>query len=756
VSVHEKQALVSHAATVRSLYGRPVIEDPAAPVPAVTPVADFPRRQARTHRFTLGAPRLFQVSPDGARVVFVRTDGPTDRVGQLLVLDVEDGGGTASTASTERVVLDPTSLGAVGDDGFLAPEERARRERLRESGSGVTAFDTDVAVQRAVSSLGGALVVADLVGGTGPRALSAVTLAIDPRMAPDGSAVAYHSAGSVWVTPLGEGEPRRLAEPDRSADEQAVTWGLSDFAAAEELGRSHSIWWSPSSDGVLATRVDEAAVTVRTVHDPAHPESTPQSLRYPMAGEANAETTLWWLPLDGPPELVELDHERWPYLASVSWRAGDDPALITLLDRPQRELAILAWRPGEPARVVRVQRSSTFLDLVPGSPRWRHGRLLTVEADDDPAVDTHRLMVDGTPMSPAGLQVRSIVGTVDAGVLVIAARDPLDRQACLVGDDGGVTELTGPGSVGAAAVGGATVVLCVESLAAPAPSWTVQRLGDAATGRPLQSTAAEPGFDVRLSLLDQQEATEPRVAVLLPSWWTDGAPSLPVLLDPYGGPHGQQVWHAARPYAESQWWAEQGFVVVVADGPGTPGSPTWERAMAGDMAGPALRAQLRALDMLAASDVAPAADLTRVGIRGWSFGGYLAALAVLQAPDRVHAAVSGAPVTDWRWYDTTYTERYLGLPQEHPDRYDAGGLVSVADALQRPLLLVHGLADDNVLATHTLRLSQALLTAGRPHQVLPLTGITHMAADEVVAEQLLLVQLRFLRDALGVVTRSVS
>ena len=151
----------------------------------------------------------------------------------------------------------------------------------------------------------------------------------------------------------------------------------------------------------------------------------------------------------------------------------------------------------------------------------------------------------------------------------------------------------------------------------------------------------------------------------------------------------------------------------------------------------------------AAAERYPDLDLARVGIRGWSFGGYLAALAVLRRPDVFHAAVAGAPVTDWALYDTHYTERYLGRPDTDPDAYARMSLIADAPALTRPLLLVHGLADDNVVAAHTLRLSSALLAAGRPHSVLPLSGVTHMTPQEIVAENLLLLQVRFLRQALG-------
>ena len=158
-------------------------------------------------------------------------------------------------------------------------------------------------------------------------------------------------------------------------------------------------------------------------------------------------------------------------------------------------------------------------------------------------------------------------------------------------------------------------------------------------------------------------------------------------------------------------------------------------------------------------------DPERVGIAGWSFGGFLAALAVLRRPDRFHAAVAGAPVTDWQLYDTAYTERYLGDPNEQPDVYRRSSLFNDAARLCRPLLLIHGLADDNVVAAHTLRLSAALLAAGRPHEVLPLTGVTHMTPQPEVAANLLRLQAEFFqrqwsaplrRSSANAVNRSAS
>jgi dipeptidyl-peptidase-4 len=237
--------------------------------------------------------------------------------------------------------------------------------------------------------------------------------------------------------------------------------------------------------------------------------------------------------------------------------------------------------------------------------------------------------------------------------------------------------------------------------------------------------------------------TELRTAVLFPEGHTPGSQRLPVLMNPYGGPHAQRVLASSRMFLEPQWMANQGYCVVVADGRGTPGrGPQWDRAVQNDLATPVLDDQVTALQAVV-NEYPDDVDPRRVGIVGWSFGGYLAALAVLRRPDVFHAAVAGAPVTDWRLYDTAYTERYLGDPIKNAPAYDATSLIPLASDLARPLLLVHGLADDNVFAAHTLQLSAALLAAGRPHAVLPLSGITHMASQESVAAGLAEAQMDF-------------
>ena len=326
--------------------------------------------------------------------------------------------------------------------------------------------------------------------------------------------------------------------------------------------------------------------------------------------------------------------------------------------------------------------------------------------------------------------------------------EPTEVGVWRYGPDGLTEVAAGPGIHGAHPAGG-TTVLVSRTLDSDQVSARITRGGKATAE--ISSLAERPNLPHPDPQFLNAGPDGIRTAVLFPSWHQRGT-KLPVLMDPYGGPHSQRVLKAASAFLTSQWFAEQGFAVVVADGRGTPGrGPAWDRRVAGDLASFALEDQATALR--AAAGKFADLDTSRVGIRGWSFGGYLSALAVLRRPDVFHAAIAGAPVTDWRLYDTHYTERYLGDPAGTPAAYELSSLNddperAVATVI-RPLLIIHGLADDNVFVAHSLRLSSALLAAGYPHSVLPLSGVTHMTPQEVVAENLLLVQRDFLRSALS-------
>jgi dipeptidyl-peptidase 4 len=698
----------------------------------------FPRQEARTRRFTLGEPRAFRVSPDGSQVAYLRTAGGADPVTCLWVLDVDSG--------RERLVADPRAMHADAED--LTPAERARRERVREQAGGIVAYTTDTQLTVAAFALSGRVYSVSLTeGGAPPREVATRTPALDPGLDPSGHQVAYVCDGALRVASLaGDAERQVLGDPDGSP---GVSFGLPEFIAAEEMARHRGYWWSPDGSALLVARVDETPVTTWYIADPAHPGSEPARVAYPAAGTANADVSLLLARLDGTVTQVETDRAAFPYLVTVCWQRGHDP-LVVVQSRDQRRMRILSADPENgTAEVLREDTDPHWLDIVPGVPAWtKDGRIVwTGDADD-----TRRLLLgapgrEAVPVTPPGLQVRGVLDVDGDTILFQASAEPTEVGLWSYGPQG-LTQLgEGDGIDGGTTAGGTTVVwrrsLDQDGL-------TVRVYRDGASAASIDSLAEAPALpEPRPAFLHAGPAGI-RTAVLFPSWYRPGAGRLPVLLDPYGGPGAQQVLRSRRQYLASQWFAEQGYAVVIADGRGTPGrGPAWDRAMAGDLAGPALDGQIEALDAACAAH--PDLDRGRVAIRGWSFGGYLAALAVLRRPDLFHAAVSGAPVTDWHLYDTHYTERYLGQPEHGDDAYEQSSLISLPEraVVRRPLMLIHGLADDNVVVAHTLRLSGALLAAGYPHSVLPLTGATHMAAQETVRENILLLQLDFLRRSIG-------
>jgi dipeptidyl-peptidase-4 len=712
--------------------------DPAA---GAVPELTFPRQRARTQRFTLGVPRNFAVAPDGARVAFLRAPSGTDRATCLWVLDLP--------GAAERLVADPRRL--LGEGGEeLSAEERARRERSREGAAGVVSYATDRAVATAAFALSGQLYVADLTGhGDAPavRTLPAAGPVLDPRPDPTGRHVAYVSAGALRVVPVRDpgaedGGDRALVEPDGPE----VTWGLAEFVAAEEMDRSRGYWWSPDGQALLVARVDESPVQRWHIADPAHPERPAATVAYPAAGTANADVTVSVVRLDGSRTDVPWDTGAFPYLVTAHW-SEHGPPLLLVQSRDQRTMRVLAADPASGrTRVVHEETDPVWLDIVPGVPAWLPGQRLLWAADSDGA---HRLLVDGEPVTPADLQVRAVLAVTGEEMLVSgSAEEPAEIHLWRVTPSGCDRITAAPGVYagrGSLSAEPGVLVVSASTLDRSGPVTKVVR-GGAEVGT-IASHAETPLITPSVTVRPAGRRAL-RSALVLPTGYEPGSWPLPVLMDPYGGPHAQRVLSARNAYLEPQWLAEAGFAVLVVDGRGSPGrGPAWEREIAFDLAEVTLTDQVDALHAVAAEH--PYLDLSRVAIRGWSFGGYLAALAVLRRPDVFAAAVAGAPVTDWRLYDTHYTERYLGDPGERPAAYAANSLLDDAAKLQRPLMLIHGLADDNVVAAHTLKLSSALLEAGRPHTVLPLSGVTHMTPQEVVAENLLLLQVDFLRRALG-------
>ncbi|MFF8831612.1 prolyl oligopeptidase family serine peptidase [Streptomyces sp. NPDC015131] len=715
------------------------MENPASPTSTATALhaPDLPRQLARTRRFSLGVPGSFTVSPDGARVLFVRSVSGSDPCGLLWAY--ENG--------RERLLLDPRELGGDGEEG-VPDAERIRRERAGTTTTGVTGYATDRHARVAVCAYGGAL-WAVRTGGGAPWRVPTAGPAVDPRPSPDGTLVAYVTGGAVRVAPVAGGQDLLLAAPEGPE----ITYGLPDHVSAESIGRSRGHWWSPDGDALLVTRTGHARVARWYLSDPADPSRPPRTIRYPAAGTANPEVSLHVLRLDGTRTPVRTPARadtgthpsgawtdpRFEYVTAAGWDAHGPFAEVQTRD--QRTAVLLAVDPvtGDTRPLLR-RHDPAWVELTPGTPtRTASGEVVTTGVRDDV-----RVLRVGAVASPPGLEVRAVLGTEGERVLFTASEDSAETHAWVYEPDGGFRRVSARPGVHTASAGGDTVVL--DSRTPEGRSVTVLR-----DGRPAGSIgvlAETPVVTARPRELELG-ARRLRGHLHLPSWHAPGSGRLPVLLSPYAG-YGLQLAVRASgwPGTVAQWFAEQGFAVLVADGRGTPGrGRAWETAIRGDRLTAPLQDQVDALH--AAAAVHPELDLTRVGVRGWSYGGYLAIGAVLHRPDVFHAAVAGAAPTDRRLYDTHWEERFLGHPDVSPEDYERSSHVPSAHLLSRPLLLVHGLADDNVVPAHTLRFSAALLAAGRPHSVLPLPGASHRVTREDVASSLPVAEVAFLKQALA-------
>lgn len=800
-------------------------------------IKHFPRLRARTLRFGCGAPRSAQTVGDGSRALFLRSDGPEDLVTALWLSWFDESG-----EHHETKLADPRELlGATADSEDVPAEEKARRERAREGGTGIVGYSSDDDGNRIVFTINGRLFLTDIdwndeTGAPEPHTRELAgewldedpemyTPVLNPRIAPDGEHVLYTTGSYLMLVDIGGELGDRITAvygvsvEDEDGNPAENTWkiGLAEFVAGEEMDRYDGFWWAPDSQHVLFESFDTADEPTWYISDPADPEKPAAGRRYPRALTRNADVylTVITLAFDENDRYagitgnadVDWDREAYEYVAAVSWRRGHDPLVLVQNRRQTRdqvlEVAVAADGAALGAtRVLEEHANEQWIDLVHGTPAYTpDGRLVCPL--NDMAADTNRLTVDGRPFTPAGWNVRAVLDVTDDDVLAVVQRAPeiasempdawagSGAESLFGGHDarsfdvvsidynGTITPVTtDPGQWTASrgergivvsgrdmrsararmrhivtrrAVGGVTDAVIAANTSDAANTTDI-------TAADITSTAAEPGFtpNVTFTRLGEHRLY---TAIIAPSPSSPyaHADKLPVLMKPYGGPGFQQVVASQSFYWEGQWWADQGFLVVTADGRGTTGrGPAWDRAIFENMKGVTLADQIEAVNALpeAVSRLnadgrrpgVPAPDLDKVCMIGWSYGGFLSALAVLDAPNVFKAACAGAPPTDWTLYDTHYTERYLGLD---PDVYYRNGIVQDAPKLERPLMLIHGFADDNVTIAHSLRLSQALMAAGRPHTFLPLTGITHMTNDETVAENLLTLQRDFLRDALA-------
>ncbi|MEW5742240.1 MAG: DPP IV N-terminal domain-containing protein [Myxococcota bacterium] len=689
---------------------------------------EFLREYAETRRYLAGRPVSVKVTADSSAALFLRSEAKDNRQ-MLFELDL-------ATGQTKEWLTPEKLLNGAAEK--LSVEEKARLERQRVSARGFTSYQLSDDGARVLVALSGKLYVVNRKDGAVTQLKTGEGACLDPKFSPDGALVAYVRDYDVHVLDLAKNVERRVTKGG-TVDRPH---GLAEFVAQEEMGRFSGYWLSPDGKRVAYQETDHTGVEQFTIADPMHPEISPDRFYYPRPGKKNATVSLFVQALTGgKPTRVTWDEKAFPYLGTVVWKDG--PLTLVVENREQTKVQVLAVdeKTGK-TKVLLEEEDAAWIDLDQKVPLWwkDKGFFWVTERHGAPEVELRK--ADGT-LDASWVKP-------DAGYMALVGFDPEAEALYFLGSKpppekhlykvvrGGAPELlaiSGKGpSYEEAVLSGKGKFAAVQSASlASLPRASVVRLSDAKVLAEVPSVALEPKLEVKAEIKKLPGERGAWAMVIRPK---DFQPKkkYPVILQVYGGPGHLEVMHVRRENLVLQWLANQGFIVVKADGRGTPGrGRDWERAIKFDFATVTMEDQVAALKALGAE--VPELDLSRVGVYGWSFGGYLAALLAMAKGDVVKSAVAGAPVVDWLDYDTHYTERYLGLPDAHPEAYRVSSLLSYVEQAKRPILLMHGTADDNVYFLHTLKLSDALFRAGKPHSVLPLSNFTHMVPEPLVMQR---------------------
>jgi dipeptidyl-peptidase-4 len=741
----------------------------ADPAPAKPVDTSFLKKYAETRRFMLGRPQSPKVSPDGKSVLFLRA-APDDTKLKLFEFDVATG--------TTKEVLSPAAL-LKGGEERLSPEEKARRERMRLSAGGFADFHFDASGKNVLLPLSGRLFVFERASGKVTELKTGAGGAVvDPKWSPDGTKVAYVRGFDVYAYDLAAQKESAVT----TGGTVTKTHGLAEFVAQEEMGRFSGYWWSPDGKHIAYEEADHAGVERWYVADPFKPGQEPREQFYPRPGKKNVSVRLGIAPVEGG-ETVWM---KWPterftekaefeYLTQVVW--GKYGPLTVQLETRKQDI-VSTFKVDH-----RTGKTEWLFDIDDGPDHWVNLKQLYLKWTKDGRLGATVGAVNATAHTASFTPFR-IEGVVQHFESLVHF-DPDTSETLFTGTwlstdthlfraDGRSADLLdrrnakplthGRGVY--SAVSNGKVICLTETTATEMPRTRILNAEGRSIGE-LPSVAENPEFKPNVEFLPGKPSflrkdvvfdgtvmsnglTDDQfvMAIVRPRNF-DPKRKYPVIVDVYGGPGHVHVACAMRNWLVPQWLADQGFIVVAIDNRGTPGrGRDWEKAVYQKFGTVPLEDQVKGLHALC--DKYPELDRDRVGIVGWSFGGYMAANGVLRRPDVFKAAVAGAPVTDWEDYDTHYTERYMGLLPESKKAYDEASLIPLAKDLKRPLLLVHGTADDNVYYRHTLKLSDALFRAGRDFEALALPGVTHMyTADPLVTERLWARTATFFKSHLG-------
>ncbi len=683
-----------------------------------------------------------KISPDGRRVSFLQGKPENQEQQDLWEYNIADG--------EKRLLVDSEQL--LGSDEELDEVELARRERARIFASGIIEYSWSPDGTALLFPLGGDLYYLEL--GSDPRRLTETQATeTDAKISPLGHYVSYIREQNLYVMDLKTGVERAITTDGAGA----ISYGMAEFVAQEEMDRNTGYWWAQDETRIAYTRIDESAVKLVNRYEIGADGVTTVPQRYPFAGTANVSVALFVKDLaSGEVHAVDLGDNPDIYLARVSY-SPDGTLALQKQPRDQKSLELVFVDPDtfaqavvlkeQQARWVNLHNDLTFLD---GGARFlwtsersgfnhiylyqKDGRLIRQLTDGDWVVAQ-----DGR--TPGGVRAVDEVG----GMVWFAGwRDtPTEKHLYRVPLEGGeIVQMTESGGWHDAMVapdGGFFVDIGQGPMR---PPYTAIR---SASGR-LLSYVTENALDEQhpyhpyldghrsyeFGTLDADDGTALHYQIALPANFDPGK-KYPAIVYLYGGPGvGQlvrKVWPVdGRTGGLNQILARSGYVVFTIDNRGSPNrGKAFEDVLYRNMGDIEVRDQLQGLQWLKSQSFV---DAENVGIYGWSYGGYLTLMTLLKAPGAFKAGIAGAPVTNWRLYDTHYTERYMGDPNDGDGKYETSSPLTYAKQLSDHLLIVHGMADDNVFFDNTVQMIEALQHTSRPFEMMTYPGKRHRIVGE--------------------------
>ena len=709
-------------------------------IAATSPAAE--RRltlEAITGDAPLSGPTLMkpQVAPDGSRVTFLRgKDADRNRL-DLWEYHVDSG---------ETRMLVDSSVVLPGEE-TLSDEEKARRERQRIAGlSGIVDYQWSPDAASLLFPLGGELYLYDLAK-QGTDAVRRLTdgggFATDPKLSPRGGYVSFVRARNLWVIDLASGAERQLTF-DGS---ETIGNGVAEFVADEEMGRHTGYWWAPDDSTIAYARIDESPVPVQKRPEVYADRTEIVEQRYPAAGDDNVRVQLFVIApgADTPaPREIDLGPEQDIYLARVQWR---DPQRLTFQrqsrDQQTLDLIEVVLADGR-QRTLLTETSDTWVPLHDNLHFLRDGRFVW-GSERSGYEHLYLASEDGRTLAP----LTSGEWVVD-GLLAV---DEDRRQVWFAGTRDGATQrhvysvpLAGgeptrltrqPGMHNASFARNASVFVDSWSNTTTPPQIDLLHADGRHIATLVDNDLADPQHpyapyrDAHLptefgTLTAADGATELHYSLIRPADF-DASKQYPVVVFVYGGPAAQTVlesWPGRADAFFNQYLAQQGYVVFSLDNRGTPrrgkafGGSLYRRQGTVE-----IEDQLAGVAWLREQSWV---DAERIAVHGWSNGGYMTLMLLAKAPDAYACGIAGAPVADWALYDTHYTERYMHLPSANPAGYREASVFTHAGNI-RPgaLLLVHGMADDNVLFSNSTQLMGQLQQAGIPFELMTYPGAKH-------------------------------